>query len=183
MSMRFSNWCAWTERQDISGINGPGVYAIARGVKRGSRPVLCSRKIIYVGYTEQTLRGRLDAFDRASEGKKGHAGGNSFFGKHTCPGLKARIDQLRCEQHLNRRDAAMEARREADCVNRMSEFAETWARKRRALSVTVWVSTARWERSYSNLPIRERLRFVEAKLLVDFVHKNKRLPELNKTFG
>ena len=31
--------------------------------------------------------------------------------------------------------------------------------------------------------MQERLKFVEAKLLVDFVRENQRLPELNKTFG
>ena len=31
--------------------------------------------------------------------------------------------------------------------------------------------------------MQERLKFVEAKLLVDFVRKNKKMPELNKTFG
>ena len=183
MSIRFSNWCAWTDRQDITGINEPGVYAIARRAKRGARPDLCSKKIIYVGYTEQTLRGRLNAFNRASKGRGGHAGGNSFFRKHICRGLEDRIDELFSELDLNRKNAAIEARREADCENRMPEFAETWAQKRRALSVAVWVPTARWERSYSNLPIRERLKFVEAKLLVDFVRKNKKMPELNKTFG
>ena len=94
MSIRVSKWCAWTERQNIPGINDPGVYAIARRVKRGARPDLCSKRIIYVGYTEQTLRGRLNAFDRASEGRRGHAGGSSFFGKHICQGLEGRIDCL-----------------------------------------------------------------------------------------
>ena len=183
MSIRFSNWCAWTNRQDMPGIDKPGVYAIARSVKRGTRPDLRSRKIIYVGYTEQTLRGRLNAFDRASGGKKGHAEGNSLFGKHICHGLKDRIDELVIKLGLNRRDAAIEARLDANCENRMSEFAETWARKSQVLSVSVWVPTARWEESYSDLPVRERLKFVEAKLLVNFVRKNKKMPELNRTFG
>ena len=183
MRIRFSYWYTWTQRQEIPGINESGVYVIARRVKRGARPDLCSKKIIYVGYTEQTLRGRLNSFDRASEGRKGHAGGNSLFRKHICRGLEDRIDELFSELDLNRRDAAIKARREADCENRMPEFAETWARKRRALSVAVWVPTAWWERSYSDLSMRERLKFVEAKLLADFVRKNKRMPEINKTFG
>ena len=114
---------------------------------------------------------------------KGHAGGNSFFGVRICQGLKARIVQLRCEQRLNRRDAIKEARQEADCINRMPEFAEAWAQECRNLSVAVWVTSARWEQNYLDLSMQERLKFVEAKLLVDFVRENQRLPELNKTFG
>ena len=180
MNIRFSKWCAWAKRQGIKDIKGPGVYAIARRVKRGSRPDLCSRKIIYVGCSEK-LRDRLGKFDRASKGTKEHAGGNSFFAKYTCPELAKKIDEIYDEEGVSRKDAAKEARRKLKCENRMDEFEETWKRKRRALSVAVWVPTARWK-GYPKLSEREQLRFVEAKLLVDFVRKNKRLPMLNRTF-
>ena len=180
MSIRFSKWYAWTKRKDIPEIDESGVYVIARDVEPDSRPDLCSRKIIYVGCTEK-LRNRLNAFDRSSKGGKGHAGGNSFFAKYTCRGLAKKINQLCREKSLNRRDAAKKARSELNCEIRMDEFEETWKRKRRALSVAVWVPTARWK-GYPELSEREQLEFVEAKLLVDFVRKNKELPELNRTF-
>ena len=177
MCIRFSDWCEWEKRK---GIKGPGVYVIARGVKRGSRPNLCSRKIIYVGCSGK-LRNRLNAFDRASQGKKGHAGGNSFFAKYTFPKLAKKINRLCREKSLSRRAAAKEARRDLNCENKIPEFEKTWEKESQALSVAVWVPTARWK-GHWKLSEREQLKFVEAKLLVDFVRKNKRLPVLNRTF-
>ena len=184
MSIRFSKWYAWTERNDdIPEIDESGVYIIARDVEPDSRPVLHSREIIYVGYTEQPLRVRLDAFDRSSKGGKGHAGGNSFFAKYTCRGLAKKINRLCREKSLSRRAAAKEARLYFDCENKdkMGKYAKTWARKSQALSVAVWVPTDQWK-GHWKLSEREQLKFVEAKLLVDFVRKNKELPELNRTF-
>ena len=183
MRIQFSSWYEWTHRQDIPRINESGVYVIARGVKRDDRPDLCSRRIIYIGYTKKTLRSRLDQFERACQGKRGHAGGNSFFATHICPELGDRIVWLRSKRDSNRRDATREARSEANFIRRMPEFSEAWQRRRQSLSVAVWVPSAQWKETLSKLPEREKLKFVEAKLQVDYVRKNKRLPEHNKTFG
>ena len=183
MRVQFSSWYPWEHRQDIPSIGEKGVYIIGRGVKRSEKPNLCSKRIVYVGYTEKSLLSRLKQFERACQGRGGHAGGNSFFRAHIYPDLGERINELRAERGLSRRDATRMARDEANFVGRMPEFAETWQRRRQRLSVAVWVPPTRWNRIYSSLPEREQLKFVETKIQVDYVRKNKRLPEHNRTFG
>ena len=183
MRIQFSSWYAWTNRENIPKIEQSGVYVIARRVKRHVKPNLCLRKIIYIGYTEKPLRSRLGKFDSACEGKGGHAGGNSFFRTRICPKLQDRIDELRSTHSLNLRDAIKKARSEVNFTRGMPDFAKAWQREKKNLSVAVWVPSARWKKDLSGLSAREQLKFVEAKLQVNFVRENKRLPKHNKTFG
>ena len=183
MKIQFSSWYAWTDREHIPSIEQSGVYIVARRVKRHIKPDLCSSKIIYIGYTEKPLLSRLEKFDSACGGKGGHAGGNSFFRTRICPELQGRIDELRSTEGLNQKDASKQARSELHIKKCMPDFAKAWRREMKSLSVAAWVPSASWKKNLSGLPAREQLKFVEAKLQVDFVRKNKRLPKYNKTFG
>ena len=49
--------------------------------------------------------------------------------------------------------------------------------------VAIWHPTSRWKRNYRRLPKSKRLAFAEAKLQVEYVRRNRRLPTLNKGFG
>lgn len=182
MRVQFSPWYAWEDRQDIPNINESGVYVIGRRVNRNVTPDLCSKRIVYVGYTEKLSR-RLTQFERSCQGEREHAGGISFFEAHICRDFRDRVDRLHAKKGLSRRDATKRARSEANFVGRKHEFAETWQRKKQSLSVAVWVPCRRWKTTFKGLPKREQLKFVEAKLQVDFVRKNKKLPKFNKTFG
>lgn len=184
MRVQFSRWYAWEDRRGIPNINESGVYVIGRRVNRKITPDLCSKRIVYVGYTEKILlSNRLDLFEKACQGEPRHAGGNSFFETHICPELGERIDILHAEEGLSRRAASKKARSEANLVRRKREFAEIWQREKQSFSVAVWVPSRRWKTTFKGLPKREQLKFVEAKLQVDYVRKNKRLPKYNKTFG
>src|SRR5688500_2987944 len=74
---RFSNWVRWIARDNLPGIECPGVYAVARslpdiaGEKFSWRP-----EIIYVGMTNAVsgLKGRLRAFDLTLNGFIRHGG-------------------------------------------------------------------------------------------------------------
>ena len=74
---KFSDWCHWQSRTDLSGLEYPGVYAIALAMNPLSKLSFTWRKeIIYVGMTnaESGLKGRLKQFDNTISGKRGHGG-------------------------------------------------------------------------------------------------------------
>ncbi|MDE0455715.1 MAG: hypothetical protein OXI15_00355 [Chromatiales bacterium] len=158
------------------------VYVIAKGAKHGNKPDLCSKDIVYIGYTEQNLQARLNQFGRACQGKRGHAGGDSYFQTCICPEFGDKIEELR-ESGLNRVDAAKEAMKDPCYRGRENEFEDAWKNENRNLFVSAWNPPHHWSNSYESLPKREQLKFVEAKLQVEFVRKNKRLPQHNKTFS
>lgn len=83
---RFSPWKAWRDRDSISGICFPGIYALAI-----SDALLTAQKfsflseIAYFGMTNAVsgLRGRLKQFDNTIRGKSGHGGADRF--RHDFP--------------------------------------------------------------------------------------------------
>ena len=68
-------------------------------------------------------------------------------------------------------------------IQNSSDYQQTWELKKSSLSVAIWALNDNWTDGYPELSEKERLNFVEANLLVDFVKKNKRLPKHNKRFG
>ena len=76
--INFSKWLPWSERDEHTGMEYPGVYVIARsGRALGGAPFLWCREIIYVGMTNAAagLRGRLRQFDNTIAGKRTEHGG------------------------------------------------------------------------------------------------------------
>jgi hypothetical protein len=73
MTPQFTTWQRWTLREELSGLEYPGVYAIAK-----SRPNLTGKRfslreeIINIGETGGRLRKRLMDFDKSMLGKGGH---------------------------------------------------------------------------------------------------------------
>lgn len=82
--LRFSQWTRWENRNNLPEISFPGLYIIAHR-QRGSRLMANpqSKRVIYIGQTcGQTLLRRLRQFNRsATDGRRSHAGGRSYFGE------------------------------------------------------------------------------------------------------
>lgn len=82
---KFTAWSAWENRDDLLGINFPGIYVIRISSKNISgRKFSWHKEIVYVGMTNAVsgLKGRLRAFDNTINGKRGHGGADRFRYKH-----------------------------------------------------------------------------------------------------
>ncbi len=82
---KFSLWRSWLHRHEASGIEYPGVYALAYSVRNiASRRFSWRKEIIYVGMTNAVsgLKGRLKQFDNTISGKTGHGGADRVRFKH-----------------------------------------------------------------------------------------------------
>jgi hypothetical protein len=82
---RFSKWSAWTSRGEMSGLDYPGIYAIARSSRDiHDQRFRWSPEIVYVGMTNSTsgLRGRLRQFDATISGTLRHGGADRVRFKH-----------------------------------------------------------------------------------------------------
>lgn len=81
----FSRWTRWNERDQLQGIQSPGIYAIAisRDDLAESR-FSWSEFIVYFGMTNAVagLKGRLKQFDNTIMGKSGHGGADRFLTDH-----------------------------------------------------------------------------------------------------
>ena len=78
---RFSSWVKWENRNSFSGIMKPGVYLLAHSTNVPSgHPNPLSKKIVYIGETtRQTLKKRLDQFDKSAFSQKNlHSGGKTY---------------------------------------------------------------------------------------------------------
>jgi hypothetical protein len=74
---RFSGWQSWRMRNELSAVEFPGVYAVARSyVNLSGRAFSWRKEIIYVGMTNSAsgLKSRLKQFDNTIVGKTGHGG-------------------------------------------------------------------------------------------------------------
>ena len=86
MGNSFSSWVKWSERNTLSGMNNPGVYALAymksdiSGKKFMYRP-----EIIYFGMTNAKggLKSRLNQFENTVKGGRGHGGGHRVRFKYS----------------------------------------------------------------------------------------------------
>ena len=81
MNENFTNWVKWDKRNELEGINYPGIYCIAV-----SNKVLNEFSFIpeleYIGMTNSIkgLKGRLNAFDRTIRKiRKSHGGADRFL--------------------------------------------------------------------------------------------------------
>ncbi|MEQ9490497.1 MAG: hypothetical protein RIM72_16045 [Alphaproteobacteria bacterium] len=85
---KFSSWYPWESRGSFPGDHYRGVYVIA--ASEPELPVLeIPEAIIYIGETHgasRSLKKRLYNFNKSgSRGKRGHAGGVTYFGKGLDP--------------------------------------------------------------------------------------------------
>ena len=81
---RFSKWINWRERNQpgqLENTDWPGIYLIAEGPATGAPTI--EKRLLYVGETKghaQSLRQRMNQFERASiDGRGNHSGGRTFF--------------------------------------------------------------------------------------------------------
>ena len=157
MKIQFSRWYKWCSIRKRPAVipNTPGVYIIAEKADPNTVPDPISENVIYIGQSMK-LRARLQAFDRTCDGKRGHAGGRT----------------LRASRFNNNPPGSQ------------------WESLRNDLSIAFWrpdydtspsvpeTSIASPENLARDLK-QARIRFVEAKLLLDFVLENSQLPECN----
>jgi hypothetical protein len=78
----FSRWAHWNNRDELEGLQFPGVYALAisKHDLSGKR-FSWIEQIVYVGMSNAVsgLRGRLKQFDNTIIGKTGHGGAERFL--------------------------------------------------------------------------------------------------------
>ena len=159
MQIHFSKWLNWKCVNDRSGKipNKPGAYLIAENVKRGSAPDPTSTKIVYIGQSEK-LRRRLQQFNntaRTSLGR-GHAGGRTLRRR------RFNDNPLECEwdDYQNDLFIAFWNSSDADSRRASEDFGNSLREYEERVSMEI--------------------RFVEARLLLDYIIQNKRYPEFNK---
>ena len=73
----FSKWVSWSERNKLSNIEYPGIYAIAVSKKNISEEAFSwIQEIIYIGMTNSKggLKSGLQQFDNKITGGNGHGG-------------------------------------------------------------------------------------------------------------
>ena len=78
---KFSVWSQWSLREQLTGIEFPGIYCIAISEDNFSgHDFDWSENINYIGMTNSTsgLKGRLKQFDNTLKGKTGHGGADRF---------------------------------------------------------------------------------------------------------
>lgn len=83
---KFTHWIKWQERNTLSGIEFPGVYAcaLADDSFNSTHGFNWVKQIIYIGMTNSAggLRARLKQFDNTIVGKTGHGGADRVRYKH-----------------------------------------------------------------------------------------------------
>ena len=107
---KFSPWQSWALREDLKGLNFPGVYTISYSNRRSSGQEFRWRKeIIYIGMTNAVLglKGRLKQFDNQLMGKEGHGGADRVRFKHRnyaklVRGLSVSVAPFECDVTSNR---------------------------------------------------------------------------------
>ena len=85
MNKKFSIWSKWNERQGLSNLQHPGVYAIAISkLDISGKPFSWRPEIVYIGMTnsKKGLKSRLKQFDNTIKGKRGHGGAQRVKYKH-----------------------------------------------------------------------------------------------------
>lgn len=82
----FSKWKAWEKREELEGLDCPGVYALAvSSTDLSGKLFSLIDKIVYFGMTNQNkdgLEGRLNQFHNTIIGKVGHGGAERFLFKY-----------------------------------------------------------------------------------------------------
>jgi hypothetical protein len=107
---KFSPWQSWALREELKGLEFPGVYVIALSNRRSSgREFRWKRGIIDIGMTNAVmgLKGRLKQFDNQLLGKGGHGGADRVRFRHrNYAGLVRRLSvsvaPFKCDVTSNR---------------------------------------------------------------------------------
>ncbi len=107
---KFSPWRPWPRRDEASGAEFPGVYALAYSAQNiGGKPFSWRKEIIYVGMTNSVsgLKGRLKQFDNTIVGKTGHGGADRVRYKYRNYGnlvkrLYVSVAPFKCEPESNK---------------------------------------------------------------------------------
>ena len=183
--MEFSLWTAWSDRNNIPGIDQCGVYLIATGVNRGKSPKTSDKRIIYIGHTTKSLRGRLDSFNRSCEiYYRGHGGAQSFFKSRIGKKFESQRKKAR-QAHRGRGQVKKTVKKTMqEYINRNRRlFDKRWEREKSDLSVAVWVPSKGDTGTLAKLPMEMRPTFLEMKLQAEFVVKHGKLPQFNKQLG
>jgi len=80
---KFSHWVTWNKRKELTGLNYPGVYAIAHSnINIAGKKFSWKKEICYFGMSNSTkgLKGRISQFDSTIRDKvKGRHGGAERF--------------------------------------------------------------------------------------------------------
>lgn len=100
----FSRWFHWNRRNELEGLEFPGVYALAiSSHDLSGKRFSWIKQIVYIGMSNAVagLRGRLKQFDNTIIGKRGHGGADRFrhdYPSHTelVPYLYVAIAPFKC---------------------------------------------------------------------------------------
>lgn len=79
----FSKWKPWNKREELEGLQYPGVYALAISAEKLlDTPASLKENIVYFGMTNCSLQARLRQFDNTIRGDIGHGGAERFLRKY-----------------------------------------------------------------------------------------------------
>ena len=185
MKLNMSDWCPFRKRdKELKGkLDNPGVYFIAKDVRRNRQPSIQCRNIIYIGRTTgrtTNLRKRLNAFEKSCEFYYGsHSGGQTFHESEINRRFQEKIKKLR-KAHGNRAKAEY-----IKHIKRRPKFEKRWKEWRDRLWVAVWTPSDGGTGKFKRLPDEHQPTYVEMTLQAEFLigHKHKRLPKHNKRIG
>jgi len=77
---KFSCWYSWSQREEIVGIEAPGVYVLASKAGLSTNTEFSwFKEIVYIGMTNASLKQRLRQFDNTIKGKLQHGGADRFL--------------------------------------------------------------------------------------------------------
>ena len=103
----FSNWTKWHSRNNLEGINYPGIYTLAITSNNiENNPFSIINDIVYFGMTNSIngLRGRLNQFNTTIKTKKRgiHGGAERFLNDDKCyeniiSGLYVSVNYIACK--------------------------------------------------------------------------------------
>jgi len=110
--MSFSNWRKWTERNSLTGLEYPGVYAIVKSDEDISgKPFSWIEKTILIGMSNSRggLRSRLNQFDSTIKGGEGHGPAKRVRRRYPdygnlVPKLYVSVHSYPCDVTTNRPD-------------------------------------------------------------------------------
>lgn len=81
----FTKWTTWENRNNINGIEYPGIYCVAISESNLSEQDfswICEIKYVGMSNSHAGLKGRLKQFDNTISGKTGHGGADRFRCKY-----------------------------------------------------------------------------------------------------
>jgi len=113
MDMRgFSKWKLWQDRNEIKGLEYPGIYALAISPEEEltNKEFKLIKEIVYFGMTCCGLKGRLQQFDNTVKKKRDeHGGAERFLFEHNdfaivASNLYVSVNSMTCNPKPSTRD-------------------------------------------------------------------------------